>query len=337
MFRLWNTVPAVRQQTLRYANTKKCADSLPQLRFVQFTKKHKATNIRLGVVSEDGENFVNLSEVCLFPQKITSFLKSDTVPCFSELQVRLDKGLIESEKMNDCINILAPILDNVKILSTNIPKPSANLPLYQDSEIEPLISCKLPNAVIGPTQDIIIPDDLDEVDCQTELAVIIGKKGKNITKEKAMDHVFGYTVALNINAAILNDKLVCGKHSLIASSSDTFCVLGPTVVHKSLINNPHCLVVSLKVNEDSVQCENTSGLLFKIEEIIEFISRYITLDPGDVILTGPASGCGVHHKPYRLSLQDGDEIECEIEQIGRLSNTVIKNENVKEKENANRC
>lgn len=150
--------------------------------------------------------------------------------------------------------------------------------------------------------------------------MIIGAKASHVKKEKAFDYVFGYTVAQDISARDWQ-KMRNGGQFLIGKSMDSFCPLGPAVVHKSEID-PSDLTIKCSINNVLKQCGKTSELIFTIEDIIERVTQSITLLPGDVILTGTPSGVGMHRSPPEF-LKVGDVIESEIEGIGKLFNTVV--------------
>lgn len=157
------------------------------------------------------------------------------------------------------------------------------------------------------------------MDWEVELAVIIGAKASHVKKENAFDYVFGYCVAQDITARDWQKRN--GGQFLIGKSMDTFCPLGPAVVHKSSVN-PGDLTIKCSVNNVLKQCGKTSELIFSIEEIIERVTQSITLLPGDVILTGTPSGVGVARTPPEF-LKVGDVIESEIEGIGKIINTIV--------------
>jgi len=181
---------------------------------------------------------------------------------------------------------------------------------------EPAIFIKSPTSVIGPNEDIIIPKFLKRVDYEAELAVVIGKRGKNIPRDKAMDFVFGYTCFNDVTARDV--QLKCIKEDLpwdLAKSADTFGPMGPYIVTKDQVTNPHNLRIELRVNGITKQLSNTKYMIFKIPEIIEYISKFVTLEPGTIITTGTPEGIG--------ELKPGDLVEVEIGGIGILRNRAI--------------
>jgi 2-keto-4-pentenoate hydratase/2-oxohepta-3-ene-1,7-dioic acid hydratase in catechol pathway len=182
-----------------------------------------------------------------------------------------------------------------------------------------IVFSKVPTTVIGHEETILRHAGVtDEVDYEGELAVVIGKRGRAIRKEEAFDYVFGYTIINDVTARDLQER---HEQYLLGKSLDTFCPMGPWIVHRSLIENPNKLQMETKVNGEIRQKANTEQFIFNIETIIETISRGITLEPGDIIATGTPAGVGKGMKPPRF-LQAGDVVEITIEGIGTLRNTV---------------
>ncbi|MCA6213619.1 fumarylacetoacetate hydrolase family protein [Thermococcus bergensis] len=180
---------------------------------------------------------------------------------------------------------------------------------------EPVIFLKPPSALIGPGQTIILPRRSNRVDHEVELAVIIGKRGKNIPREKAMDYILGYTILMDITARDLQwEAKKKGLPWTVAKGFDTFAPIGPRVVDKREINVDD-LEIGLKVNGEVRQLSRTSKMIFKIDEIIEYVSGIMTLEPGDIIATGTPEGVG--------PLRHGDVVEAWIEGIGVLKEEVL--------------
>ena len=195
---------------------------------------------------------------------------------------------------------------NLKTVSSNIPS-------------KPIYFSKIAYPAIG--QDEFVDSHsqvVKELDYEAELAVIIGKKGKNIDKDKVEDYIFGYTVSNDISA---RDIQTSHTQWHKGKSFDTFCPLGPYVVHKSKITFPPELAIKSYINGELRQNSNTNQLIFDIPTIISDLSLGITLYPGDIILTGTPAGVGAGFNPPKY-LKPGDKMECYIEKIGTLSNTV---------------
>jgi 2-keto-4-pentenoate hydratase/2-oxohepta-3-ene-1,7-dioic acid hydratase in catechol pathway len=183
----------------------------------------------------------------------------------------------------------------------------------------PLIFSKCVTALIGPEQAIRLPRISNKVDYEAELAVVIGKQALSVSACKAIEYVAGYTIVNDVTARDLQRR---ESQWTRAKGLDTFAPCGPWLVTTDEITDPHSLDIKLRVNGELRQDSNTSDLIFKIPELIEFISQDLTLKPGDIISTGTPSGVGVFLHPP-IFLKAGDTIEITIDRIGVLRNTVI--------------
>jgi 2-keto-4-pentenoate hydratase/2-oxohepta-3-ene-1,7-dioic acid hydratase in catechol pathway len=184
----------------------------------------------------------------------------------------------------------------------------------------PLIFCKTPNTVSGPFDDILMPQSSGQVDWEVELALVIGRGGKGIATDAAMDHIAGFMV--------MND--VSGREAQFADSQwfrgkafDTFAPMGPALVTVDEIEDLGNLTLTARVNGDVMQSGNTRDMIFDIPAIIADISADITLVPGDIISTGTPSGVGIFRDPP-VTLKPGDVVECSISEIGTIRNRVVK-------------
>jgi len=174
-------------------------------------------------------------------------------------------------------------------------------------------------AVIGPEDDIPLDAEVTEkLDYEVELGVVIGRRGRNIPRERALEHIFGYTIINDVTARDLqrrHDQWFKGK------SLDGSCPMGPWLVHRSAVPEPQNLALKLRVNGEERQSSNTKHMIFDLRTIIASLSEGLTLEPGDVIATGTPSGVGFAMSPPSF-LKDGDVIEAEVEGIGVLRNKV---------------
>ena len=183
---------------------------------------------------------------------------------------------------------------------------------------KPIIFSKPPTTVTGPNTDVLLNTKLTEqLDYEVELAVIMAKKGKYITPENALDHVFGYSIINDISARD------CRREGqwIVSKGQDTFAPMGPYLVTKDEIENPHNLNLSLKLNGVEKQNSNTKLLLFNINALIEDLSTVFTIEAGDIIATGTPAGVGAGRNPQEW-MKDGDVMEATVEGIGTLINTV---------------
>jgi 2-keto-4-pentenoate hydratase/2-oxohepta-3-ene-1,7-dioic acid hydratase in catechol pathway len=182
----------------------------------------------------------------------------------------------------------------------------------------PLLFSKTPNALTGPFDPILLPRSSDQIDWEAELAVVIGKAGKRIEDNKALDYVAGFSVINDVSgrqAQFSDGQWFRGK------SFDTFAPMGPALVTVDEIENLQNLKVTARVNGKIMQDGNSADMLFDIPTIIAFISQDITLWPGDIISTGTPSGVGIFREPPVL-LKAGDVVECEVESVGTIRNSV---------------
>jgi 2-keto-4-pentenoate hydratase/2-oxohepta-3-ene-1,7-dioic acid hydratase in catechol pathway len=255
----------------------------------------------------------------------------------------IDLGFELVEELNDMIAETDPTffeeiayeMDEVTFLAP-IPKPRKNIIgiglNYTEHVAEsargldtsgklpqkPIIFSKPPTTVTATNTEIIKNTKLtSQLDWEVELAVVIGKKGKYVSKEKAMDYVFGYTVINDVSARD------CRREGqwIVSKGQDTFAPMGPILVTKDEIKNPHNLNLSLKVNGIEKQHANSKFMLFNINELIEDLSIVFTLEPGDIIATGTPAGVGAGRNPQEW-LHDGDVVEATVEGIGTIVNTV---------------
>ncbi len=182
----------------------------------------------------------------------------------------------------------------------------------------PILFSKTPNALTGPFDPIMLPQSCDQIDWEVELAVVIGRTGKRIAAEDALDYVAGFSV--------LND--VSGRQAQFSDSQwfrgksfDTFAPMGPALVTIDEIENFQNLKLTARVNGKIMQDGNSADMIFDIPTIIAFISQDITLWPGDIISTGTPSGVGIFRDPPVL-LKAGDVVECRVENVGTIRNTI---------------
>lgn len=182
----------------------------------------------------------------------------------------------------------------------------------------PIIFAKFPSAVIASGDAIMWDASITtEVDFEGELAVVIGKKARNVSEEDALDHVFGYTIGNDVSARDL--QLKKDAQWTRGKSLDTFCPLGPAIVTREEVPDPQTLMLTTKVNGEVMQHDSTANMIFNVRHLISYCSRMFTLEPGDVIMTGTPSGVGLGRDP-QVYLKDGDVVTITIEGIGEISN-----------------
>lgn len=279
-----------------------------------------------GFLNEEKNGIIPASEVL---QGAANLDMIGIIEIFNNFNLKELKNTINTYK--DVIS-----LSEVKVLSP-IPYPNRNIIClgknYLDhiSEVKnlknvnsdipqkPIYFSKIAYPAIGH-EDVVNShsDVVKQLDYEVELAVIIGKKCKNVSIEEAEDIIFGYTIANDISARDI--QTTYGQWHK-GKSFDTFCPIGPYIVHKSSISFPPKLKIQSYVNNELRQNGNTDNLIFDIPYIISDLSSGITLYPGDIILTGTPAGVGAGFNPPRY-LKPGDRVDCVIEGIGTLSNTI---------------
>jgi 2,4-diketo-3-deoxy-L-fuconate hydrolase len=178
---------------------------------------------------------------------------------------------------------------------------------------EPVIFFKATSALSGPNDDVIIPKGSQKTDWEVELAVIIGKRASHVSKEEAINHIAGY--ALHNDYSEREFQLERGGQWVKGKSCDTFAPLGPFLVTRDEVPDPHKLRLWLKVNGEVLQDANTSDLIFDVPTLVSYLSEFMSLLPGDVISTGTPAGVGLGLKPPRF-LNHGDVVELGIDSLG---------------------
>lgn len=183
---------------------------------------------------------------------------------------------------------------------------------------KPVVFAKLNGCIIGPNAPIVLPPETQQVDYEAELAVVIGRRCKSASEADALNYVAGYTCLNDVSA---RDFQFGDNQWVRSKSQDTFGPMGPYLVTGDEIHDPQSLPIRCLVNGQVLQNSNTDKMIFGVRYLISFLSRGITLEPGDVISTGTPHGVGFARKPP-IFLKAGDEVVVEIDGVGRLSNPV---------------
>jgi 2-keto-4-pentenoate hydratase/2-oxohepta-3-ene-1,7-dioic acid hydratase in catechol pathway len=188
----------------------------------------------------------------------------------------------------------------------------------------PMLFIKASNTLNNPFDPISIPRRSTEIDYECELAAVIGKTARHVSRERALDYVLGYTAANDVSSRDWQrDKNLGGGQFARGKSFDGFCPLGPVLVTRDEIPNPNNLRIRTILNGQTMQDSNTSDMIFDVPTLIESLSSTMTLRPGAIILTGTPQGVGFARKPP-VWMKDGDRVVVELEKIGRLENPVGK-------------
>lgn len=216
------------------------------------------------------------------------------------------------------VRLLAPIPRPPRIFCVGLN--------YRDHAIEskmeipkvPTIFLKLTTAVIGPDETVRIPALTKQPDYEVEFALVIGKAGRNISRENWAEHIFGYTILNDVSA---RDVQLSTSQWTLGKSFDTFCPIGPAIVTADEIADPHALDIRLSIGGEVLQHSNTRELIFKAPDLIAYLSSVTPLEPGDIISTGTPAGVGLGRSPQRW-LQPGEAMVAEIDGLGQLINPV---------------
>ncbi|MBC8767298.1 fumarylacetoacetate hydrolase family protein [Arenibacter sp. BSSL-BM3] len=235
---------------------------------------------------------------------------------------QLKKWLAQNEsscpKVGDSVRLGAPLVRPSKIVCVglNYAKHAAESGMAVPKE--PVLFFKATSAIVGPNDDVIIPKGSEKTDWEVELAVVIGKKASYVSEENALDHVAGYVLHNDYSERAFQiereGQWVKGK------SCDTFAPVGPFIATKDEIKDPNNLNLWLKLNGEKVQDSSTSDFIFNVQEVVSYISQFMTLLPGDIISTGTPFGVGLGFNPPKY-LKAGDVVELGIEGLGTSKQT----------------
>jgi acylpyruvate hydrolase len=216
------------------------------------------------------------------------------------------------------VRLLAPFVRPSKIVCLGLNYKEHAEEQGKTAPETPRLFLKPASAIVGPEDDVVVPPFCQHVDPEVELAFVIGRRAKRVPAAQALNYVAGYTIVNDVT-----DRKV-QKHDVQncrAKGFDTFCPIGPAFVTKDEVKNPGDLSIRLSVNGDLRQNARTASLIHSVEQILEFASQGITLEPGDVVATGTPSGVGVFRDPP-IFLADGDTVRCEVEHVGVLENRI---------------
>ena len=295
------------------------------------TYKTQDTEPRLGFIHNnqviDMQDFGDISNFPL-PNDMLELIDMgfDIIAEITEMIAETPENFFEeiAYEMNE-VTILAPIEKPRKNIigiglnyTEHVAESARTLDTTGKLPTKPIIFSKPPTTVTATNTEIIKNTKLtSQLDWECELAVIISKKGKYVPKSEALDYVFGYTVINDISARD------CRREGqwIVSKGQDTFAPMGPVIVTKDEIENPHNLNLSLKVNGVEKQNSNTKFMLFNINDLIEDLSTVFTLEAGDIIATGTPAGVGAGRDPQEW-MYDGDVVEATVEGIGTIVNTI---------------
>jgi 2-keto-4-pentenoate hydratase/2-oxohepta-3-ene-1,7-dioic acid hydratase in catechol pathway len=313
------------------------------MRFVTFARRNEQ---RIGLMGPQ-DYIIDLAEVN------RRYLKGGNEPFLTSMQAFIEAGnkavqisravdkYVKGKSPEDHKKLMAAgalVKPNQAKLMAPIPQPRKNVVMlginYREHVDEgararsleikypdyPVFFTKPATSVIGQYGKVIAHKATDKLDWEVELAVVLGRRGRDIPKEKALDYVFGYTVCLDMTARDL--QRIHGQW-FKGKSLDTFCPMGPWIVHKSAIPDPQQIRLICRVNGEVMQDGNTRDMIFDIATTIESLSKGMTLEPGDMISTGTPSGVGFARTPP-VFLKPGDKVEGDVEGVGVLEVTIAE-------------
>ncbi|XP_052773454.1 fumarylacetoacetate hydrolase domain-containing protein 2-like [Mya arenaria] len=286
------------------------------MRFVQFCIDGKQC---IGLENGNGGGIVNLSAAdASFPTDMRSFIEGGEA-----VWKKAENYKSATPICRDHVQLLAPITSCDKVLCVGMNYKDHCEEQNAPVPVQPVIFNKFPSCIMGPADKMDYPAETKCLDWEVELTIVIGKEGRNIKEADAMSHVFGYTIANDLSAR--DWQLEPGRNGgqwLIGKAMHQFCPLGPAIVTPGELGDPHKLGLRCRVNGVVKQDSNTDQLVHKTEQILAFISRFMCLKPGDLILTGTPPGVGCFRKPPEY-MKTGDVVEVEVDGIGTVTTTIV--------------
>ena len=249
---------------------------------------------------------------------IEAHTTSDVIASYSRIETRVAEASDTDVEADP--EFLSPIVSPTKILAIGFNYLDHIRENKMKEPERPIVFAKFPSSITDPYGDIVMDEELTKRgDYEVELAVVIGRKTRRIDERQALESVFGYTVANDVSAR--EWQKADGQFDR-SKSFDTFCPVGPWITTADEVRDPQGLALKAWVNGELRQDSSTKVMLFGVAHLIHYLARGMTLEPGDVILTGTPHGVGFVMDPPRY-LAPGDVVECEVEGLGRLRNPVV--------------
>jgi 2-keto-4-pentenoate hydratase/2-oxohepta-3-ene-1,7-dioic acid hydratase in catechol pathway len=298
------------------------------VKFMNFSPKNAPSEVRLGCVF--AETCFDVTRAIAdglleFPRALSTIEDAlQVVDGLDLLQDKLEGLKTPSSGFESCLfqasgaAFQAPINHPQKLIGIGLNYRDHVEELKGQTPKQPLLFGMYGNAIIGPEQPIVIPPMSQQVDYEAELGVVIGRRARRVSLETAVDYVAGYTIINDVSA---RDLQFSDGQWVRAKSFDTFAPMGPYLVTPQTLHDGDELDIELRLNGKTMQKSNTRNLIFKVPDLISYISQIMTLEPGDVIATGTPGGVGFGRNP-QVFLKPGDVVEIEIEGIGQLRNPV---------------
>lgn len=286
------------------------------------TFKPRGGRTHLGAVV--GDQVINLAEASggKLPDDMRSFLELGDDGIKQARKVATKKAAAEHGVALSAVKLLAPISNPSKVIAIGLNYIDHIRETNSKTPKLPVMFTKWSSSIIGPGDEIRWnPADTSKVDWECEFAAVIGKPAFRVAEENWLDYIAGYTNCNDVSARDL--QLETGDQWIRGKSLDTFCPLGPYIVTKDEIADPHNLNIRTIVNGETMQSSNTRELLFKLPYLIAYLSKAFTLLPGDIITTGTPNGVGFSRNPP-LRLKDGDVVTVTVDGLGELTNKCVE-------------
>jgi len=286
------------------------------MRLVQFVRKSSPRAVLFGAELVDGGNIVDLTHIA--PNALDFVRGGENAMSVAKAYIATSPPSISRTDAD----LAAPITGMDKVLCIGMNYKDHCEEQGAPIPTEPLVFNKFPSCVVGPNADLPYPKLTNKLDWEVELTIVIGKKAFEVTKEEARDYIYGFTAAHDVSA---RDWQLTknGGQWLLGKAMDAFAPIGPAIVTKEEIGDPHNLNLSCTVNGEVKQDSNTAQFVFGVDEVVSWVSKFTTLLPGDIILTGTPPGVGAFQKPVPQFLKVGDTVECKVEKIGSVFNKVV--------------
>jgi 2-keto-4-pentenoate hydratase/2-oxohepta-3-ene-1,7-dioic acid hydratase in catechol pathway len=265
--------------------------------------------IRPGALLEEGSLVVDLSGAGY----------GDTLAVIAAGITEPDHGNTFTAHRLNQVRLHAPLLNPPRIFAIGLNYRLHAIESGMAIPTTPVVFFKMHTAIIGPGEPIVLPTNSTQPDYEAEFAFVIGHGGYRIPASEWRNHVYGYTIVNDVSA---RDVQFATSQWSLSKSFPTFCPLGPAIVTADEIADPHALKISLSIDGETLQDSSTSDLVFKIPDLIEYISSITPLLPGDIVSTGTPSGVGNGRTPKRW-LRPGETVTVSVEGLGSLTNPVI--------------
>ena len=300
------------------------------MKFMNFSRKNSPNVIRLGCVFGDsffditkaiGDDLLEFPRVVFSTEEVLQVkdglsLLEDQLHNLKRSSSGLQSFLFQAEE----IAFRAPLTHPQKVIGIGLNYKDHIEEIKKPAPKEPLLFAMYASAIIGPEDAIVIPQMSHQVDYEAELAVVMGRRARNVSVETAVDYIAGYTICNDVSA---RDLQFSDGQWLRAKSFDTFAPMGPYLVTRNELGDGSGLGIELRLNGKTMQKSNTRNLIFDVPNLVSYISRVMTLEVGDVIATGTPAGVGFVRNPP-VFMKPGDVVEIEIEGIGLLRNRVAE-------------